>query len=137
MLKEPSHSVFIADDDDDDLYMLQLAFQQHAPDCRLEIASNGIDLLDLIKRSPVQPCLVILDINMPFMDGFEVLQTLRANPDYTQTPIVVLTTSRQDWDRQRAFELGANAFITKPTNLATLNQIIRQLNNDWQLDRYL
>lgn len=136
-LQNPSHSVFVADDDEDDLYLLGLSFRQTTPSCRLEIATNGVALLNLLKQSSSHPCLIILDLNMPYMDGFSVLQTLRMNPDYDQVPIVVLTTSRDEDDRQRAYMLGANAFITKPTDLATLNQIIHQLSADWQLDQCL
>lgn len=128
-------SVFIADDDEDDLYLLQLAFRQNAPKCHLQFASHGKALLDLLNRASSYPCLIILDLNMPFMDGFEALQTLRANPAYEQIPIVVLTTSQNEQDRQRALQLGANAFITKPTTLATLSQTIRQLSKEWQLDQ--
>ncbi|MBD2755083.1 response regulator [Spirosoma validum] len=137
MLHTPSQSVFIADDDEDDLYLIQLAFRENAPNCHLQFASNGRALLNLLEQTSSYPCLIILDLNMPFMNGFEVLQTLRANSAYEQIPIVVLTTSRSEEDRQQALSLGANGFISKPTSLAILSQTIHQLSIDWQLDQCL
>lgn len=135
MHKAPFQSIFVADDDEDDLYLLRFAFQQNLPQCHLEIASDGEALIKLLKKANTRPCLIILDLNMPVMDGFEVLQWLRANPAYKQTPIVVLTTSQNESDRHRALTLGANAFITKPTSLAILGQTLYQLDKDWQLDQ--
>jgi CheY-like chemotaxis protein len=135
MESTPAQSVFIADDDEDDLYLLQAAFRQHLPDCNLEFAFNGAALLEQLRQTPSSPCLIILDLNMPFMGGFEALQALRAETIYEHVPIVVLTTSHNEWDRQRALELGANAFITKPTSLTILSQTIAKLSKDYQLDQ--
>ena len=131
MNQNPSACVFIADDDEDDRYLLARAFAQHSPDCRLQFAHDGLALLDALGQTKAHPSLILLDLNMPRLNGFEALKRLRNHPTYQATPIVILTTSEAEVDRQRATELGANDFITKPLNAVLLGQIVDQLRTDW------
>jgi CheY-like chemotaxis protein len=131
MNQNPSPCVFIADDDEDDRFLLNLAFDQYSPRCRLVFAHDGLALLDALAHSESSPHLIILDLNMPLLDGFEVLKALRNHPQYLTTPIVILTTSEADWDRQQAQRLGANEFITKPLNSVQLGQVVTQLRAEW------
>ncbi|AUD06740.1 response regulator [Spirosoma pollinicola] len=123
--------VFIADDDEDDRYLLNLAFARHSPQCRLVFAHDGLDLLDALARYETSPELIILDMNMPRLNGFEALQALRQHSSYQRTPIVILTTSAAETDRQRAEQLGANEFITKPLKAELLGQIVTRLRVEW------
>ncbi|RZM26573.1 MAG: response regulator [Pedobacter sp.] len=127
--------VFIADDDEDDRYLLAKAFEQHSPQCRLHFVEDGIALLDALAQGQSQPYLILLDLNMPRLNGFEALQLLRAHPLYQYTPIVILTTSDLDQDRQQAQALGANEFITKPLDLINLGEMVTRLRSEWLLDR--
>ena len=72
--------VFIADDDEDDCYLLARAFREHSPECRLQFASDGEGLLETLAQSESLPNLILLDLNMPRLDGFEALQRLRQKP---------------------------------------------------------
>lgn len=119
--------VFIADDDEDDRFLLASAFAQHSPECALYFAQDGLALLDELESSQAQPSLIILDLNMPRLNGFETLAYLRAQPSLGQTPIVILTTSEAEADRQRAQALGATSFISKPIDGASLEQTVRHL----------
>ncbi|QKZ12922.1 response regulator [Spirosoma sp. KUDC1026] len=125
------HSIFVADDDEDDHYLLQTAFQAHCPACQLQFANDGLKLLDLLSSHILSPSLIILDLNMPRLDGFETLQILRHNPLYTQTPIVILTTSDNQSDRRQAFELQASEFVTKPLSQHGLVHLVQQLKQTW------
>ncbi|GAB3758680.1 response regulator [Spirosoma pomorum] len=125
------HYVFIADDDEDDHYLLQTAFQEHCPDCQLYFANDGLKLLEALSQSPLPPSLIILDLNMPRLDGFETLQVLRHNSLYAQTPIVILTTSDSQHDRRQAFNLQANEFVTKPLSLSGLGHLVQQFRRTW------
>ena len=122
-----SACVFIADDDEDDRYLLARAFTQHSPDCAIHFAEDGLSLLADIERAQPPPYLIILDLNMPRLDGFETLAYLRAHPHYRDIPVVILTTSEADVDRQRARELGADLFLTKPIDSQALGQAVLQL----------
>ncbi|MVM28437.1 response regulator [Spirosoma sp. HMF4905] len=123
--------VFVADDDEDDRYLLAIAFQQHSPQCRLLFAQDGRALLDELEQARTLPCLILLDLNMPRLNGFETLQLIRAHPLYQDVPIVMLTTSDLAEDRQRAQALGATAFITKPLNASRLGEVVGQLRAEW------
>lgn len=85
--------VFIADDDEDDCYLLAQAFAQHSPQCQLQFFSDGQSLLEALSQRESPPALILLDLNMPRLNGFEALKALREQPAYSDTPIVMLTTS--------------------------------------------
>ena len=131
----PPPCVFIADDDEDDCYLLARAFKEHSPECRLQFASDGAALLETLAQSESQPSLILLDLNMPRLNGFEALQRLRKNPLYQAIPVVILTTSDDQEDQQRACELGANEFITKPLDAQALGETVTQLRQTWLLGR--
>jgi CheY-like chemotaxis protein len=132
-MQQPIHSIFVADDDEDDHYLLQTAFRVDCPTCQLQFAYDGLILLELLSQSVLTPSLIILDLNMPRLDGFETLQILRHNPLYTKTPIVILTTSDNQSDRRQAYELQANEFVTKPLSLHGLTQLVQQFRRTWLL----
>lgn len=123
--------VFVADDDEDDHFLLHSAFARHSPQCRLVFAHDGLALLEALTQSISMPQLIILDLNMPRLNGFEALKQLREHSLYQHTPIIILTTSDSDEDRQKAQTLRATEFITKPMNGALLDQLVVRLQTDW------
>ncbi|RCR66686.1 response regulator [Larkinella punicea] len=125
--------VFIADDDEDDRFLLQFAFQELGFDSAPTFAIDGLDLLHRLLDSEVRPALIILDINMPRLDGFETLKVLRSKKPYQTTPIVMLTTSVQESDRQHARDLGASAYLIKPSTIEELKKMVFKLVSDWKL----
>ncbi|MGV3559864.1 response regulator [Larkinella arboricola] len=127
--------VFLVDDDEDDQFLLQQVFQQYSPDCKIRLLSNGVELLDALETTRSLPALVMLDLNMPYMSGFEALEAIRKDTRYNSLPIVILTTSDQPVDQQRAIQLGANDFITKPTLLADYSQVVLKLRKEWLVGR--
>lgn len=135
MKGSPAHSVFIADDDEDDRLLLRYAFAEHSPECHLLFAEDGLALLDALSEAETEPCLIILDLNMPRINGLEALQLLRHSPLYSNKPIVILTTSNEAIDRQHAFALGANEFLTKPLSMDLLGQMVLNLRKTWRLDQ--
>ncbi len=134
MNESPTHSVFIADDDEDDRLLLQYAFTQHCPECHLRFAEDGLVLLADLDQDSSLPCLIILDLNMPRLNGLEALRVLRHSVLYQQTPIVILTTSSDEADKKLAYELGANEFLVKPLSLDSLGKMVQHLRKVWQLD---
>ena len=94
------------------------------------LAKNGLEALDLIQRSVTLPDLILLDVEMPQMDGYELTSTLRANPDYQSLPIVMLTSRGGDKHRKKAFEVGATEYVIKPYNdndlLSLVTRLIRE-----------
>lgn len=134
MIQFDKQSVFIVDDDEDDQFLLQRVFQQYLPACRLKVLDNGIALLDHLQTAEQLPALILLDLNMPYMGGFEALAQMRQEPIYQNLPVVILTTSNQGEDQQRAQELGANGFVTKPSDLEEYGQLMLRLRRDFRLE---
>ncbi|AUD06165.1 response regulator [Spirosoma pollinicola] len=134
MTSQIKHSVFIADDDEDDRLLLKLAFAQHSPECNLIFAEDGLTLLEALAQESTAPCLIILDLNMPRLNGFEALQQVRHSLAHASVPVVILTTSNEASDRKRAYALGANEFLTKPLNLISLGQLVSHLRQQWHLE---
>lgn len=135
MPKNSYTCVFVADDDEDDRFLLNGAFAKNSPQCQLAFAHDGLALLEALEQGGSTPKLIILDLNMPRLNGFEALKQLRDHLLYQRTPIVILTTSDQEQDRQRAQVLGASEFITKPINGELLSQLVIRLRREWLVGR--
>lgn len=122
--------VIIADDDLDDHYIIKQAFDDVCPDLFCHSVYNGLELLELmsgLQSQQVNPNLVLMDLNMPLLNGFGALGQLRQNAAYKNIPIYVLSTSRFDYDKTKALELGADGFFTKPNKYSELRDIIHNI----------
>ncbi|RYC69499.1 MULTISPECIES: response regulator [Spirosoma] len=125
--------VFIVDDDEDDLFIIQQVFSQYSPECQLKPLTSGMALLDALAEAPALPNLILLDLNMPQMSGLETLAHLRQHKTYATIPVVVLTTSDHARDKQQAAQLKASGFITKPSTIEQYNKVVLKLRQDWLL----
>ncbi|WP_345266252.1 response regulator [Nibrella viscosa] len=125
--------IYLVDDDDDDCFLAQRAINPHI-NCVLKIFHNGQELINYLTAHPALPLptLILLDLNMPLLNGFETLGFLKSHPVWTQIPVVVLTTSSDVADREKSFDLGAEAFLTKPTNYQTLSQVLASVSSCWR-----
>lgn len=128
--------VLVVDDSEDDVVLLQEAFS----DCPLvnfmyRVEDGEAALRYLRAESPYQqarrPGLVLLDINMPRKNGFEVLSEMRTDPELRRVPVVMLTTSKQESDILRAYATGACSFISKPVNFHKMKQVARKFAIYW------
>jgi CheY-like chemotaxis protein len=121
-----SHSLFLVDDDEDDIFLARLTFETHFSHWQLTCFSDGQALVDALSEEapPTLPRLILLDLNMPRLTGFETLTALKRNPDWASVPVAILTTSSNPEDRDRSLELGAYAFITKPATIDQLAKLI-------------
>jgi CheY-like chemotaxis protein len=131
MVQVSTDCVFIVDDDEDDRFLVQQIFEQQSPESELRSLVNGAELLQTLAESSSLPDLILLDLNMPVMSGLETLERVRQNPAYASVPIVILTTSDQAVDKQRAARLRADGFITKPPTIKQYNEIVLNLKRDW------
>jgi CheY-like chemotaxis protein len=135
----PGATILIAEDDDDDYFLTGQALKEAGIPADLRRVSDGEELLDYLlhrKRfsngdAAPPPSLILLDLNMPRMDGREALREIKGNPRLRHLPIVVLTTSKADEDVVRSYELGVNSFITKPLTFKALVEAIQVLGRYW------
>src|SRR4030065_1416128 len=115
--------ILIVDDDLDTLRLVGLMLQHQG--YRINAANSGIQAIAMAQTD--KPNLILLDIMMPDMDGYEVARRLRANPQTVDIPILMFTAKSQLDDKVAGFEVGADDYLTKPTNPAELQSHIRQL----------
>ena len=131
-------TILLADDDPDDRRLTQDAFEESRLANDLRVVEDGQELLDYLRRDgrfqgehAPRPGLILLDLNMPRLDGREALQAIKADPSLRSIPIVVLTTSKSEEDVFRSYDLGVNSFITKPVSFQGLVEVVRVLGHYW------
>jgi len=132
-------TILIADDDADDRLMAKEALEECRLANHLEFVEDGVELLECLRGrgryagagATKRPGLIILDLNMPKMDGREALREIKADPSLRRIPIVVMTTSKAEEDIYRTYDLGVNSFITKPVTFEGLVAVMRVLGRYW------
>lgn len=137
-MKKRQVNVLLVEDDEVDVMNVQRAFKRHRIDNPLYVAHNGLDALNVLRGNdstavPEHRRLVLLDINMPRMNGLEFLQELRQDESLKSTPVVVLTTSDADRDRLEAYRLNVAGYILKPVTFAIFAEVMAALNQYWAL----
>ncbi|WP_191602865.1 response regulator [Marinomonas algicola] len=132
-------TILMADDDEDDRLLTHDALNESRVLNTLYTVEDGKELLDFLnneghysdaKRYP-RPSLILLDLNMPKVDGREALQRIKADPKLRGIPVVILTTSKQEEDMVKGYELGAASYITKPVDFAGLVELMKTLGRYW------
>lgn len=127
MTPQQTITVLIIDDDEDDRFFMQQAFKTDSPHIQVYLAAGGQQALDLLGSAQPLPDVILLDLNMPTMNGFEVLRQLKQSAFYHPIPVVILTTSDAGADQEQARQLGATEFITKPTTYTGLSAIANRI----------
>ena len=125
-------SILVVDDDPDDRMLIADAFQEVPLKSEVHFAENGEEALGFLRREKSSlPRLILLDLNMPRMDGRETLKALKADPVLCRIPVVVLTTSKAEEDVIKAYSLGVSSFIVKPVTFDELIEIVRSVGTYW------
>ncbi|SMB79394.1 response regulator [Deinococcus hopiensis] len=119
----PQHFLLV-DDNVGDQLLAEEAFHHLCPDCTLTCVSSGEVALELLRSRAVQPEVILLDVNMPGLSGFDVLQALKADPELAVLPVIMLSTSKAKGDVEAAYTLHASSYIVKAHDFdAFLKQI--------------
>lgn len=116
MIMVPKHFILLAEDDEDDQELIHMAFNKVTSEHDIKFANNGQEALDILQRHSVLPCLIILDMNMPMMNGLQTLKALRSEPKFAKVPIVILTTSDREDIRKKSYTDGAADYFIKPVS---------------------
>ncbi len=133
-------TILICDDDTEDRMLTQQALEAAHVSNSLEFVENGEQLLDYLYQrgryagengTAPRPGLILLDLNMPKMDGREALKVIKGDPTLSDIPVVVLSTSRLDLDIARSYALGVNSFIAKPVTFSGLVEAMNVLGRYW------
>ena len=134
-----SRIILLVEDNPDDVELTQRAFERSSQISEIVVAKDGSDALEYLFATGAHegrdvtrmPEVVLLDLNLPKIDGLEVLRRLRADQRTRRLPVVVLTSSNEEDDVRRSYELGANSFVRKPVDFAQFHQTAQQLGTYW------
>ncbi|MCJ8293663.1 MAG: response regulator [Colwellia sp.] len=132
-------TIHMCDDDPDDQLLVSDALEEARLGNPIDFTNNGKELLQYLNREGAfahlidqpLPGLILLDLNMPVMDGREVLNKIKQNEKFRSIPIIVLTTSKAEADIARTYEMGVNSFIIKPVSFDSLVEMVRSVSDYW------
>jgi CheY-like chemotaxis protein len=123
--------VLVAEDNLPDFLLLEEAWKRAGNGHTLLCDPDGIALLQRLRLPGMRAALVLMDLNMPRMNGLETLAEMKADPRLVSTPVVVFTTSRDDDDLRRAYQLGASSYVVKPVGLPELVHAVTLIRTYW------
>ena len=130
--------ILLAEDNDNDLELTLAALRSHRVANDVDVVRDGAEALDYLYRrgqftdQPSSPlALVLLDLNMPKVNGLEVLRQIKSDPELRLTPVVMLTSSREEIDLLRSYQLGVNAYVVKPVAFGEFMDAVKQLGAFW------
>jgi CheY-like chemotaxis protein len=132
----PAFALLLVEDSPGDVRLTQEAFREANPAIRLHVACDGVEAMAFLRKqgphaNAPRPHLILLDLNLPKMDGREVLAHIKEDTDLKTIPTVILTTSEAEADIATSYKLQANCYISKPVQLDEFEAIVRSINEFW------
>jgi len=128
-------NILLVEDDEVDVMNVRRAFERNNVSNPLYVAGNGLEALEMLRDGtvPTERRLILLDLNMPKMNGIEFLRALRADPAFAPTPVVVLTTSNEERDKVDAYNFNVAGYLLKPVTFVDFVDLMATLNKYWML----
>ncbi len=128
--------VLLVEDDPDDVFLTRQAIERNKLHLELHVVADGVDALAYLRHEGEfadadRPDLILLDLNLPRVDGRAVLEEIKADPKLRDIPVVVLTTSQAEEDVLRSYHLHANCYVTKPIDLDQFRKVVTDIENFW------
>src|ERR1700744_1932722 len=129
--------ILIAEDDADDRFLLKAAFEENGFNDKLHFVENGVEVLEYLHtltqgvNEVKTPRFILLDLNMPKKDGREVLKEIKQNVLLKKIPVIIFSTTNNEQEMRRCYELGANSYITKPNSFENLIKTVAALRSYW------
>ncbi|ACF12492.1 response regulator receiver protein [Chloroherpeton thalassium ATCC 35110] len=127
-------SILLVEDDKVDVMTVKRALKEIRVTNKVYVVGNGEEALTFLHEpSNERPAIILLDINMPKMNGIEFLKVAKNDEEIKRIPTIVLTTSRDDWDRVQSFDLGAAGYMIKPVDYLQFVEVMRTIDMYWSL----
>jgi CheY-like chemotaxis protein len=132
-------NVLLVEDSPGDVRLTREAFREANGAVQLHVASDGVEAIAFLRQQgqyadAPRPDFILLDLNLPRMDGREVLAQIKADDDLRTIPVVILTTSEADADILKSYELNANAYLRKPVTLEAFERLVKSINDFWLMN---
>ena len=133
-MNNTSKPILLVEDDQVDVMTILRALKEVHVSNRVVAAENGEAALEYLREAGnEQPCIILLDLNMPIMNGIEFLQNIKQDPLLRRIPVIVLTTSEEQQDKMRSFDLGVAGYMTKPVDYRQFVEVVRSINLYWTI----
>jgi CheY-like chemotaxis protein len=135
----PAPDILLVEDNSTDAELVMIAHRLNKSACTIQVVRDGVAALEFLlsggagsesAQLPL-PRLVLLDLHLPRLNGFEVLERLRADERTRLLPVIIFSSSAQESDVSKSLQLGANGYVRKPSNFDTLREILTQIERDW------
>ena len=128
--------VLLVEDSPGDIRLTREAFRDANAAIHVNVATDGVDAMAFLRQEgdradAPRPAIILLDLNLPRMDGREVLAQIKADPSLKTIPTIILTTSEANADIVRSYELQANSYLTKPVQLEKFESLVKSINDFW------
>lgn len=131
--------ILIAEDDADDRYLLETAFVEKGYPDKIVFVENGVEVLNYLDTvyenahadDKNLPGFILLDLNMPKKDGREVLKELKQHPVFKKIPVIIFTTTKNETEIRRCYEMGANSYVIKPISFDGLLKVVENIRSYW------
>jgi CheY-like chemotaxis protein len=138
-MDDPNYTILVVEDEENDFTLLNMAFQRNKILNPVQWVRDGLEAIDYLNGEGAYadrtlypfPEVLILDLKMPRMNGLELLTWIRDHPDYRVIPTIIMTSSRQDPDIKKAYELGANTYMIKPSSFNELSALVKSAHEYW------
>jgi len=135
---EELRTILLAEDNPKDVELTIEALSEHNLANQVIVVKDGVEAMEFLRREgkfklrkPGLPAVLLLDIKMPRMDGIEVLRNVRGDPALKLLPVVILTSSREEQDLIKSYELGVNAYVVKPVDFKDFIQAVKEIGVFW------
>ncbi|WP_417519979.1 response regulator [Minwuia sp.] len=131
--------ILMVDDDPEDIFLTEHAFKKGKLANDFRSVGNGQEMMDYLRhegeyvdpKAHPRPHIILLDINMPIMNGFEALTAIRSDPAFADMPVVIMTTSNQHIDISKGYAAGASSYLSKPVTPAAMMEVVEVIENYW------
>lgn len=128
--------ILLVEDNEDDVILTAQAFKKGKVGNHLNVAPDGVEALAFLRRegkyaSAPRPDIILLDLNLPRMNGHELLKIIKTDPLFARIPVIILTTSKSEEDMLKTYEHHSNCFISKPVTMEDFEKVIRTVEEFW------
>ncbi len=131
-----NNQILLVEDDKVDAITVKRAVREVGISNRIDVTENGEEALVYLDKAETLPAIIFLDINMPRMNGLEFLEKVKGDDRYRRIPVIILTTSQEDQDRYKSFDLHAAGYMIKPVDYEQFIKLMQTIQNYWSISQF-